>query len=289
MKPSGATARARTAARAARIRGRFRSTPPTRVAPLWEGSGSRSSRPSGRKAMSTQSSMSVNRSTMPASRAVISPNFSSARPQPSCLVLCTIASKRSTRSPLVYPFNVNSPKWTLKMVRFHRGRSITTACRGDSSAPGLRCGRPLAPNRVRSFGTSSRGPGAVDDGVEHPVHHRAGCEDQVAAVFDLVDRVAVAQAAARLLLAVEPEAQARGVDPGVDDLAQPPSRPGCGQGVCQPSQAFGVTDRGEAVALLGKAQAGRLPGAGEVFVTVEDHLRAERRMPTHLDRHMAPG
>src|ERR1039458_4133107 len=42
------------------------------------------------------------------------------------------------------------------MVRFHRGFSITTAYRGDSSPPGFRCGRPLLPNSVRTFATSSR-------------------------------------------------------------------------------------------------------------------------------------
>ena len=64
------------------------------------------------------------------------------------------------------------------------------------------------------------GPGSVDDGVERALHHRAGGEDQVAAVLDLVDRVGVAEAAAALLVEVEPEAQARGVDPPVNDLAQ---------------------------------------------------------------------
>ena len=53
--------------------------------------------------------------------------FSSNRPVCNARVLCTIASKRSTCSPLVYPFKVNRPKWTLNKVRFHRGLSITTA------------------------------------------------------------------------------------------------------------------------------------------------------------------
>ena len=57
--------------------------------------------------------------TIAVSRVVIWPNLSSVLPQPSCFVLCTIASKRRARSPLVYPFSVNSPKRTLKMVRFH--------------------------------------------------------------------------------------------------------------------------------------------------------------------------
>ncbi len=59
-----------------------------------------------------------------------------------------------------------------------------------------------------------------------------------------------------MLVQVEPEAQARGVDPSVDDLAQAPYRPGLGQGVCDLSQAFRVTDPGEAVALLREVDAG---------------------------------
>jgi hypothetical protein len=39
------------------------------------------------------------------------------------------------------------------------------------------------------------GPGPVDDGVEDPLHHRAGGKEQVAAVLDLVDLV-VAEATA---------------------------------------------------------------------------------------------
>jgi len=133
------------------------------------------------------------------------------------------------------------------------------------------------------------GPGPVDDAVERSLHHRTGGEDQVAAVLDLIDRVGVAEAAAVLLVQVEPEAQARTVDPAVDDLAQPPYRPGLGQGVCDLSQALGFIDPGEAVALLGEVDAGRLRGGRDVLGAVEDDLRPERRMPAHLDRHVPEG
>src|SRR5664279_5163796 len=92
-----------------------------------------------------------------------------------------------------------------------------------------------------------------------------------------------------VLVDVEPEAQARGVDPPVDDLAQAPYRPRLGQGVCDLSQALGITNTGEAVALLREAYAGRLGLAGDVLVAVEDHLRPEGWMPTHLDRHVPEG
>jgi len=51
--------------------------------------------------MSRQSSVVANRSVMAASRPTISPKRSRTRPQRSCLVLCAIAPKRSTCSPLV--------------------------------------------------------------------------------------------------------------------------------------------------------------------------------------------
>lgn len=97
------------------------------------------------------------------------------------------------------------------------------------------------------------GPGAVDDGVERALHHPPGFEDQVAAVLDLVDRIRVAEPGAALLGQVESEAQAPGVDPAVNNLAQAPYRPGLGQGVCDLSQAIRFIDAGEAIALLRKA------------------------------------
>ncbi len=64
--------------------------------------------------------------------------------------------------------------------------------------------------------------GPVQHPVEQGLHLRAGGEQQVAGVFGLVDRVAVAEPAALLLLKVQPEAQARRIDPPVTDLAQAP-------------------------------------------------------------------
>jgi hypothetical protein len=49
-------------------------------------------------------------------------------------------------------------------------------------------------------------PGPIDDGVEGLLHHRAGSEDQIAAVLDLIDRIGVVEAAARLLGEVQAEA-----------------------------------------------------------------------------------
>jgi len=57
--------------------------------------------PSGKKPVSAQSRAVANRSAMSASRAAIWPKWSRPRRQRSSRVLCTVASKRRTCSPLV--------------------------------------------------------------------------------------------------------------------------------------------------------------------------------------------
>ena len=123
-----------------------------------------------------------------------------------------------------------------------------------------RPGRCLAPNRVRRIGTSSR------DRVRSTTRSKilsiwAPMVNSRLRLLGLVDRVAVAEPAALLLGEVEPEAQARGVDPPIPHLGQAPYRRGPRQGVCDLGQASGVGDAGEAVALLDVADAGR-PGRG---------------------------
>ena len=94
----------------------------------------------------------------------------------------------------------------------------------------VRCGRVLSPDRVRIAGMSSRDRVRVRDPVKQVLHLRAGLEQQVPAVFGLVDRVAVTESAALLLIEVQAEAQTGRIDPPVADLAQAPysriTRPG---------------------------------------------------------------
>ncbi len=104
----------------------------------------------------------------------------------------------------------------------------------------------------------------------------------------LVDRVAVAEARAFLLVDVQAETQAGRVDPLVTHLGQSPYRRGQRQGVCDLGQGCGVGDAGEAVALLDESDPARLCLCGDVLVAVEDDLRPERRMSGHLDRQMPP-
>jgi len=64
------------------------------------------------------------------------------------------------------------------------------------------------------LGHVESGAGPVHHGVEDPLHLVPVGEDQVAAVLELVDGETVDEAAFLLLVEVEPEAQARRIDPG---------------------------------------------------------------------------
>ena len=94
------------------------------------------------------------------------------------------------------------------------------------------------------------GAGPINDAVEHLLPLSAHFEYQVMAVLGLVDRVAVGEPAAGLLIETQPEAPARRIDPPVADLAQAPYRRVLRQGVCDLSQACGIGDCGKAVALI---------------------------------------
>ena len=164
----------------------------------------------------------------------------------------------------------------------YRGFSITISCAGGpclavAVRPGLEAEDGADRRDVQP------GPGAVQDPVEQGLHLRAGFKQQVAGVFGLVDRVAVAEPAALLLLKVQAEAQAGGVDPPVADLAQAPYSRITRPGICDPGQALRIRDLSKTVALLGEPDPLGVRGDRDVLVAVEDHLRPERRVPGHLD------
>ena len=127
------------------------------------------------------------------------------------------------------------------------------------------------------------GPGPVQDPVEQLLHLRAGAEQQVPGVFGLVDGVGVAEPAALLLGEVQAEAQAGRIDPPVADLAQAPYSRIARPGICDPGQALRIRDLSKTVPLLGEPDALGVRGDRDVLMPVEHHLRAERRMPGHLD------
>src|SRR5438128_11149987 len=103
-------------------------------------------------------------------------------------------------------------------------------------------------------------------------------EQEVATVFELKDRVGVAEGAPLLLVNAQSETQACRIDPPLAHLVQPPYRPFVGQGVCDACQACGVGDVSETIPLLAEVEARLGRPAGDVLVAVEDDLRAERRM-----------
>ena len=73
-------------------------------------------------------------------------------------------------------------------------------------------------------------------------------EDEIAAIFDLIDRVLVVKPAVLLFLQIQGKTKAGTVDPALADLAQPPYSPGIGQGVCDFRQVK-LVDRSDAVRL----------------------------------------
>ncbi len=161
----------------------------------------------------------------------------------------------------------------------------------------LQPGRPAAPRGARAhlgaeqrghLGNIQPGPRPVHHGVKDVLHLPARVKQQVAAVLDLVDRVGVEEAGPLLVGQVQAEDQAGGVDPPVDDLAQPPCSRILRQGVCDLSQASRIRGSSKTVALLGEADALALRADRHILVPVQQDLRAERRMPGHLDRQVPP-
>lgn len=167
-------------------------------------------------------------------------------------------------------------------------RCLDHGCHARRQVGAVGAGSLLGAEQGAQGGDVEAFAGPVHDGVEHRLHLCARAEQQVPAVLDLVDAVAVAEQGAFLVGEIEPEAQARRVDPPVADLAQTPCSRGMRQGVCDLGQALGVSDGGGAIAFLDEGYARRPGSTGDVLVAVQDDLRAEGRVARHLDRHMSP-
>ncbi|HWZ66192.1 MAG TPA: TIM barrel protein [Stellaceae bacterium] len=87
--------------------------------------------------------------------------------------------------------------------------------------------------------------------------------------------------AALLFVEVEGEAHAS-INPTLADLAQSPYSPVFGQGICDLCQACGVGDRRKAVAFLSEDDARFARLAGNVLMTVQDHLVGKGGCPLIL-------
>ena len=79
---------------------------------------------------------------------------------------------------------------------------------------------------------AQRSTTAVNQRMEHLIHLPADLENKVPAVFDLIVGVLIMKPALLLLIQIEREAQAGGINPTLADLAQLPYSPLLGQGVC---------------------------------------------------------
>src|SRR5258708_1343242 len=132
-----------------------------------------------------------------------------------------------------------------------------------------------------------RRPAAINQGLEDLLHAPANHEDQISAILHLIVGEVVTKSAAFLFPEIEREAQTR-VNPPLTDLVQSPCSPLPGQGLCDLREAGCVADIGKTVAFLGEPDTRLARLAGDVFMTVQDHLRGERWMSADLDGDMPP-
>ncbi|MBU2611791.1 MAG: hypothetical protein KJ606_12730 [Chloroflexi bacterium] len=113
-------------------------------------------------------------------------------------------------------------------------------------------------------------------------------EEEITTVFFLIDRVVVMKAGLFLLGQIQRKAQASRVNPTLTHLAQTPYDVWRTQGVCDLRQSCAVGNLGETIAFLGKLDAFLSGLTSHVLMSIQDDLRAERRMTAHLDGDMSP-
>src|SRR5438309_11209445 len=163
-------------------------------------------------------------------------------------------------------------------------RSIRRFLDHDSPAPGRAVfavkGRPsFAPQESLDALDPQGCTTAVDHRLEYLLHASSALKQHVAAIFCLIDRVLVVKFASLLLLQAQGEAEASSVNPTLTDLGQSPYHPRVGHGVSDLRQAGGVRDARKTIPLF--LEVNLLPAglAGDIFMTIQDHLRRKRRMP----------
>ncbi len=141
----------------------------------------------------------------------------------------------------------------------------------------------LATPEVRSLLPAKQGPyGAhvqhptrtVDDTLENLLHDAAIGEQQIAAVFQLVDRPLVTHVQRPLLGNWQQITQDCRKKPSLADLLQGPFSARRAQGLCHLVQFCELGGRRETVAFLGKGNRLTQGLSGYVLVAVENHLQA---------------
>ena len=133
-----------------------------------------------------------------------------------------------------------------------------------------------------------RGAGAVDHAVEDLVHRASTREEKVAAIFSLVDRVAVVETASFLLGHIQGETEARGVNPTLADLDHAPYTAGGCHGLCDTGQACGAGNIGKTIALFCKGYIAAYCLTRHVLVAIEHDRGVKRRVGAKIDGKMAP-
>jgi hypothetical protein len=131
-------------------------------------------------------------------------------------------------------------------------------------------------------------PIAFDERLKHLIHLPTRLEKQIPAVLPLVDRVVVTKVRPLLMFRVQGETEAGGANPTLADLGQAPYRPEFGQGLCDPHQACEAGSLREAVVFLAKGDPFLSRLAGHILVAIQQNLRIEGRVSTHLDGHVPP-
>ena len=133
-----------------------------------------------------------------------------------------------------------------------------------------------------------RGACAVDEGLKDLVHLAPSPEEEVAAVFPLIDRIGIVKSTTVAVFGGQGKTQACRINPTLADLGQAPYSAWGAHGICDTGKGCGVGNLSETVALLGKSDpfAGRL--TCHILMAIEHDLCAEGRMRAQLDRDMSP-
>src|SRR6267143_2260838 len=186
VKPPGTTERARTPARALRILVLLRSTPPTLVDPIFEATGNSSRILSGRKPMSTQSSMLMKRSVIARE---LGEDLGEAVERPATTECLGVVDDRfEAQHVLAFGVPLQGQQSEVDLEQ----EEVPLRCLDHDRLPGRQLVAPvvaaaalLDAEQGWQLGHVEAGTDPVDHRVEHGVQLGPVAEQQVAAVLDL--------------------------------------------------------------------------------------------------------
>ena len=132
------------------------------------------------------------------------------------------------------------------------------------------------------------GASSINDTIEHLIHDAPASKKEIAAVFNLVDRIRVVKSGSLLLHTLQSEAQTRRIYPTLADLDQAPYRARGSHGICNSGKACGVGHLGKAVVSFLTRNVHFLCMRRHVFMAIQHDLRGKRRVRAELDGYMPP-